>query len=292
MPVEYAVPALRLGADHGRLDAARAALEDHAVAVDEEVVTDVVPAVGVAVVAGDAEHDPGRFLGRVVDRGDRVVDERGLHGCRSSGALRGGTWSAPQAARGTIAGAPPACAARARGARARGRARTKRTLRPRGAAAQAQLQLVGGAGEDGVGAADACRGWRAAASSASSGRRAVRARTWAWKLRAAAPSAGRRGRSGAAPAARAVVRQAARRVGAACRAARARTGAGAGGGERGGGDAQRAERGGARAEAQRLAAGEAMDRPSEVPNTAWPRSERLGALNAIFRRGENGNEFQ
>ena len=52
-----AVVALRLRADDGGLDAARAALEDHAVAVDEEVVADVVPAVGVAVIARDAEDD-------------------------------------------------------------------------------------------------------------------------------------------------------------------------------------------------------------------------------------------
>jgi hypothetical protein len=51
------VVALGLRADHGLVDPARAALEHLAVLVDEEVVTDVVPAVGVAVVAGDAEHD-------------------------------------------------------------------------------------------------------------------------------------------------------------------------------------------------------------------------------------------
>ena len=73
------VVALRLGADHGLVDPARAALEHLAVLVDEEVVADVVPAVGVAVVARDPEHDPRRLLGPVVVRADRVVDERGLH---------------------------------------------------------------------------------------------------------------------------------------------------------------------------------------------------------------------
>ena len=73
------VVALRLRADHGLVDPARAALEHLAVLVDEEVVADVVPAVGVAVVARDAEHDAGRLLRPVVVRADRVVDERGLH---------------------------------------------------------------------------------------------------------------------------------------------------------------------------------------------------------------------
>ena len=77
-PGRDGVVALGLGADHGLVDAAGAALEDLAVLVDEEVVADVVPAVGVAVVAGDPEHDPGRLLGRVVVGADRVVHERGL----------------------------------------------------------------------------------------------------------------------------------------------------------------------------------------------------------------------
>ena len=172
MPGRVAVAALRLGADHGGLDAARAALEDHAVAVDEEVVTDVVPAVGVAVVAGDAEDDPGRFLRRVVDRGRPCGGRTRPARCRSSAPVRGGTWSAPQLARGTIARR----AAGLRGARAR-RGRVgegAHEARPEAAAlaAQAQLELVGGAGER----RGRCRRRRAvagaaAASSASSGRR-------------------------------------------------------------------------------------------------------------------------
>ena len=59
--------------------AARAALEDLAVLVDEEVVADVVPAVVVAVVARDAEHDRRRVGGCVAVRRRRVVDERDLH---------------------------------------------------------------------------------------------------------------------------------------------------------------------------------------------------------------------
>src|SRR4051794_1862064 len=71
------VVALRLRADHRLVDAAGAALEDLAVAVDEEVVADVVPLVVVAVVARDREDDAGRVLGCVVVGVDRVVDEGG-----------------------------------------------------------------------------------------------------------------------------------------------------------------------------------------------------------------------
>ena len=71
-----AVVALGLRADHDRLvDAAGPALEDLAVLVDEEVVADVVPAVRVPVVLRDPEHDRRGVGGRVVVRGDRVVDE-------------------------------------------------------------------------------------------------------------------------------------------------------------------------------------------------------------------------
>ena len=73
------VVALRLGADDRLLDPARAAFEDLPVLVDEEVVADVVPAVGVAVVLGDGEHHRGRLVGRVVVGGDGVMDEGHLH---------------------------------------------------------------------------------------------------------------------------------------------------------------------------------------------------------------------
>ena len=48
------VEALGVGADHGPVDAAISAFVDRAVAVDEEVVPDVVPAVGPHVVGVDA----------------------------------------------------------------------------------------------------------------------------------------------------------------------------------------------------------------------------------------------
>ena len=126
-----AVVALRLGTDDRGLDAARAALEDHPVAVDEEVVADVVPAVGVAVVARDALDDPGRFLGRVVDGGDRVVHERHLHVAVAGTAARRDAVGAPAGARDDRGRARLAGAARARRAGAWGRARTKRAFRPR-----------------------------------------------------------------------------------------------------------------------------------------------------------------
>src|SRR5829696_5463919 len=60
------VEALRVGADHGLVEPAGAALVDRAVFVDEGVVADVVPAVGVAVVAADGQHDLRRLRRRVV----------------------------------------------------------------------------------------------------------------------------------------------------------------------------------------------------------------------------------
>ena len=53
MPVETVFQPCACAPTIGLVDAAGAALEDLAVAVDEEVVAHVVPAVGVAVVARD-----------------------------------------------------------------------------------------------------------------------------------------------------------------------------------------------------------------------------------------------
>ena len=83
------VESLRVRADHGLVEPAGAALVDRAVLVDERVVADVVPAVRVAVVAADREHDLRRLLRRVVVQRDRVVHLHRLHRCRSSGAARG-----------------------------------------------------------------------------------------------------------------------------------------------------------------------------------------------------------
>jgi hypothetical protein len=72
------VEALRLRSHHGAVEAARAALVEHAVLVDQSVVADVVPAVLVAVVAADRQHDRRRLLRRVVVERDRVVHDHRL----------------------------------------------------------------------------------------------------------------------------------------------------------------------------------------------------------------------
>ena len=69
------VEALCVGADHGPRHTAVAAFEDLAVLVDEEVVTDVVPAVPLHVVQLDRLHDRGRLGLRVRVRPGRVVDD-------------------------------------------------------------------------------------------------------------------------------------------------------------------------------------------------------------------------
>ena len=138
-----AVPALRLRADDGLVDPARTALEDLAVLVDEEVVADVVPAVAVAVVAGDAEHDrrpspPARSRWR-----SRCGARTPCWTSPYSGGSRGGTESAPHALRGMIGGGAPGLRARAARPRRRaaadaarcravGSARTKRARSARG----------------------------------------------------------------------------------------------------------------------------------------------------------------
>ncbi len=78
-PGRGSVVALRLGADDGLVDATGTALEDLPVAVDEEVVADVAPAVLVAVIAADRQHDGGAVLRRVGVRVDGVVHEADLH---------------------------------------------------------------------------------------------------------------------------------------------------------------------------------------------------------------------
>ena len=79
--------------------AAGAPLEHLPVLIDEEVVADVVPAVGVAVVLGDAEHDRGRLVGRVVVGGDRVVHEAHLHHAVAGRRARRDRVAAPRRAR-------------------------------------------------------------------------------------------------------------------------------------------------------------------------------------------------
>ena len=70
------VEAPRVRTDHVPVDAAVAALVDRAVAIDEEVVADVTPAVRLDVVGLNAAHDRCRLRGRVVVGAGRVVDDR------------------------------------------------------------------------------------------------------------------------------------------------------------------------------------------------------------------------
>ena len=70
------VEPLRVRADDVAVDTAPPAFEDLAVLVDEEVVTDVVPAVREHVVALDPAHDRGRLRAAVRVRAGRVVDDR------------------------------------------------------------------------------------------------------------------------------------------------------------------------------------------------------------------------
>ena len=69
------VEPLRVRTDDVAVDAAPPAFEDLAVLVDEEVVTDVVPAVREHVVALDATDDRGGLRSAVRVRADRVMDD-------------------------------------------------------------------------------------------------------------------------------------------------------------------------------------------------------------------------
>ena len=160
-----AVEALRLRADDRLVDPARAALEDLAVLVDEEVVADVAPAVVVAVVLGDAEHDPRRVRRAVVVRVDRVVDERELDLAGARGVARDDGVAAPlragddrRRARDLAARRRADPAARRAGGRAGAH---EAGVQPARAAAQAELELVGVAGPDRVGAGPRRGGVRA-----------------------------------------------------------------------------------------------------------------------------------
>ena len=223
MPGRDGVAALRLRADDGLVDAARAALEDLAVLVDEEVVADVVPAVGVAVVARDAEHDRGRVLRAVVVGGDRVVDEGELDLAVVGGRARGHGVAAPLGARDDhgrpawAARAPPVARRRRRPRRraparrataAVGRVRTKRARRPRASPRRRSWKRSAGPVHAGSVPAGAPRrrraGGRRARCSAHPGAPVAAAPAGAHLGLDAprrAPSAGRPGRSGAARAA-------------------------------------------------------------------------------------------
>ena len=72
----------RLGADHVARDPAVAALPDVAVAIDEVVVANVVPAVRLHVVGVDRADDRRDVRLAVVVRGRRVVHEDHAHGWR------------------------------------------------------------------------------------------------------------------------------------------------------------------------------------------------------------------
>ena len=158
------VVALRLGADDRLLDPAGAPFEDLPVLVDEEVVADVVPAVGVAVVLGDAEHHRGRLVGRVVVGGDRVMDEGHLHDAVVGRRARRHRVGAPRGARDdrrrrARAAARPAAwgwrppARRGDRRPAAGTATKCTRSAPRSAPRGAQLQLVAATGPDRIGGA-------------------------------------------------------------------------------------------------------------------------------------------
>ena len=290
------VPALRLRADDGLVDAARAALEHLAVLVDEEVVADVVPAVGVAVVARDAEHDRGGVLRAVVVGRDRVVDEGELYLAVAGGRARGHGVAAPFGARddhgrpglggARAAGRAPAAAtprrAPARRATAAvGRVRTKRTRRPRALPRSRSWKLVGGARPRRLGAGGRARRRRArgrragaAAPSASSRRRAGGRAAATSTARAARPAhadqveAARRAQDpGRAPAAGG---RRARRPASARSSSNSEVGSASGAGrER---SAPAGERGGAQPE--RLATGVAR-REHATGTRPWCRKDRL-----------------
>ena len=78
-PRRLRVEPLRVSPDHRLVEPAGAALVERAVLVDECVVADVVPAIRVAVVAADREHDLRRLLRRVVVERDRVMHLDRLH---------------------------------------------------------------------------------------------------------------------------------------------------------------------------------------------------------------------
>ena len=272
-PVETLLKPCACAPTIAQLDAAGAALEDLAVLVDEEVVADVVPAVVVAVVAGDPEHDRGRVLGPVLVRVDGVVDERELDLAVGRAAARRDAVAAPLGARDDRrrARAAPRRAARASGdaaARgARGGSRSARSARagraggPSGAAGTRRRRRSrrGRCRRRRAGVGAVVAGVVQRASSASSRRRAcARAPAPATRLPRVQPSPIRSKRRGA--------REDARRLPARCR----RGGAG-GGGEvererlraRRGGDARRdaARRAPRRRRpASCLAAGEAVAR--------------------------------
>src|SRR4051794_5860511 len=151
------VVALRLGADHRLVDAAGAALEDLAVLVDEEVVADVVPAVGVAVVLRDAEDDPGGVLRPVAVRAHRVVDEGHLHVAVARRGARRHGGRAPRGARDhgrrqrgvlRLGRARGRCAVHAPAGGGRDRHEVDAQVAGRACRGDAQLQLVAAAGPD------------------------------------------------------------------------------------------------------------------------------------------------
>ncbi len=166
-----AVVALRLGADDGLLDAARAPLEDLAEAVDEEVVADVAPAVGVAVIAADREHDRRAVLGPVVVGVDRVVHEARLHGAVARRAARRALIGAPlpRAARSAARRLRPARSpARPRARRTRVCAARRSAVSPRSSAVALPVALTK--------CARRLRGWRSCAAGRRRRRPPTRAR--------------------------------------------------------------------------------------------------------------------
>ena len=147
-----AVPALGLRADHGGLDAARAAFEDRRRSGRRGSCSRCRSSRWNRGDSGRCPARSRRILGLVVDRGDGVVDERGLHGAVAGGGARRDLIGAPAGARDDRRSALGLGGARPR-------QRPRRRLHEPGlqaarVSAHAQLELVGGAGVDGIGAAD------------------------------------------------------------------------------------------------------------------------------------------
>ena len=271
-----AVEALRLRADHRLVDPAGAALEDRPVAIDQEVVPDVVPAVGVPVVAAIPRTIPGESCGAYSIA--PPCDARTPSARRRSRACRAAERCRAPAGAGDDRGRAGLRRPRPRAAR-RMRERANEARSPRAAPRRRSWNSSAVPVKTGRCRSRRRRGWRAAASSASSVM-AVRARTWA-SAGSRAPSAGRSGRSARARRAPPSFASRRRRHGRRSRGWRARRAPRQ--------RRRRRARGGAARRAQprrhpggRLAAGEAMRTVHQGFEHSMVRSERLGAVNGIF----------
>ncbi len=155
-PGREPVVTLGLSPDHRLIDAARPTFEDLPEPVDQEVVADVVPAVGVPVVLADRQHDSGGVLGGVVVGRHRVVHERHVDASVTGTGTRRAAPGLPDVAAddrgrpGGLAG-PGGGGGRPRGARRPGRLRHghERSTHAAERPARTELELVGPSHPDG-----------------------------------------------------------------------------------------------------------------------------------------------